>query len=118
MLGALAAVPNAGDVRAAAMMAEDPHVAWGAERRSLMDWLGGDNLGGRDREDTTEGQRMFELEELICRTPATTIAGVGVQAMVTFEFESGVTSYEGEGLTSVVVRNVHATLERLAGGRA
>ena len=118
MLGALAAVPVAGAVPAAAMMAEDPHVAWGAERRSLMDWLGGDNLRGRDLEDTTEGQRMFELEELICRTAATTVGGVGVQAKVTFEFESGATSYEDEGLTSVVVRNVHATLERLAGGRA
>ena len=48
-----------------------------------MDWLGGDNLKGRDLEETTEGQRMFELEELICRTPATTVAGVSIQAKVT-----------------------------------
>ena len=49
-------------------------------------------------------------------TAATTVAGVGVQAKVTFAFESVATSYEDEGLTSVVVRNVQATVERLAGG--
>lgn len=116
VLGTLAAVPVAAVPAGALAQAEDPHVAWIVEWRTLHAFI--ETSGAEtadDIESRPEGRRMFELEDLIGRTPAATVAGIAAQAEILFELEATWEQEEDELLATATVRNLHAALMQLTG---
>ena len=93
----------------------DPHVAWGAEWRAVLDYCNGPGPGDANLEDTPEGQRMFELQELIAETPAATLPGVAAQLALVMEFQDPYPDEDAESQDLVALRNMRDTLWRLTG---
>lgn len=118
LLARVACASAAGVLAAPAPLAAtevDPHVAWGAEWRALLDYCNGPGPWEADLEDTPEGQRMYELQDLIAQTPATTLAGVSAQFEVVLEFEDPHPDEDAGTLVLKALRNMRDTLQRLAG---
>lgn len=117
LLGALAAAPLATAPAALAAATEiNPHVAWGAEWRAVLDYCNGPGPHDADLEDTPEGQRMFELQELIAETPATTLPGVAAQLALVLEYRDAHPDEEAVGQDLVALRNMRDTVADLTGG--
>jgi hypothetical protein len=96
----------------AAPAGPDLHLAWSAEWRILVDWCDS-STGERDLDEFPQWHRSVELERLIAKTPAATLAGAVAQLRLLRHF------VEEVGPGSEVERagraNALATLERLAG---
>jgi hypothetical protein len=95
-------------------MDPDPHPAWFAEWRALIEWQDTTHTGGRDLEQFWQYHRTLELEELIGGTSARTLAGVAAQLRVADHWLGG-SAYAGEDVDAAI-GNALATVERLAGG--
>src|SRR5689334_3155623 len=94
--------------------ASDPHPAWLAEWRALIEWQDTADTGGRDLEQFPQYHRALELEGMIGGTPARTLAGVAAQLRVADHWLGG-SAYAGEDVDAAI-GNALATVERLAGG--
>src|SRR3954451_15857392 len=55
----------------------DPHPAWLAEWRALIEWQDTTRTGGRDLEQFWQYHRTLELEGMIGAAPSRTLAGGG-----------------------------------------
>src|SRR4051794_4365017 len=91
----------------------DPHPAWLAEWRALIEWQDTTHTGGRDLEQFWQYHRTLELEGMIGGTPARTLAGVAAQLRVADHWLGG-SAYAGEDVDATI-GNALATVERLAG---
>src|SRR5690242_20987588 len=78
LLAGAALVAPAAALPAVAPVGPDPHLAWSAEWRILVDWCDG-STGERDLDEFPPWHRMVELERLISGTPAATLAGAVAQ---------------------------------------
>ena len=58
---------------------------------------------------------MFELQELIAETPATTLSGVAVQLALVLEFEDMYPDQDAGTVDLMALRNMRDTLQRLVG---
>src|SRR5438270_9170871 len=87
LAGAALAAPAAvlPAVAPAAPAGPDPHLAWSAEWRILVDWCNG-STGERDLDEFPSWHRMVELERLISGTSAATLAGAVAQLRLVRHF--------------------------------
>ena len=118
LLGRLACATAAGLLAAPVPLAAteiDPHIAWGAEWRAVLDYCNGPGLGAANLEDIPEGRRMYELEELIANTPAATLPGVVVQLAVVMELHDPYPDNEADSKDLAALRNIRGTVRRLVG---
>src|SRR4051794_24565801 len=98
---------------AAAGQAPDPHPAWFAEWRALVDWYNGP--GSDPADDCPEWRRTIELERLAAATPARTLAGALAQLRFARAFVDEYGSL-GSGVNDeAMLDGALATLGRLAG---
>src|SRR3954451_15640373 len=100
-------------IAAAAGQGPDPHPAWLAEWRALIEWQDTTHTGGRDLEQFPQYHRNLELEGMIGGTPARTLAGVAAQLRAADHWLGG-SAYAGEDVDAAI-GNALATVERLAG---
>ena len=92
----------------------DPHPAWFAEWRALVDWFNGPAADPAD--DCPQQHRIIELEGLAAATPARTLAGATAQLRFARAFVAEYGSL-GSGVNDeAMLDSALATLERLAGG--
>lgn len=118
LLGRVACASAAGILAAPAPLVAaevDPHVAWGAEWRAVLDYCNGPGRGGANLDDTPYGQRVYELQRLIAETPAVTLSGVAAQLAVVMEFQDSHPDEDAVGQDLVALRNMRDALRRLAG---
>src|SRR4051812_17717599 len=94
--------------------ASDPHPAWFAEWRALVEWQDTTHPGGRDLAEFAQYHRTLELEGMIGGTPARTLAGVAAQLRVADHWLGG-SAYAGEDVDAAI-GNALVTVERPAGG--
>ena len=100
-------------IAAAAGKEPDPHPAWFAEWRVLVDWYNGP--GSDPADDCPEWRRTVELEGLAAATPARTLAGATAQLRFARAFVDEYGSL-GSGVNDeALLDSALATLERLAG---
>src|SRR4051794_4480018 len=98
---------------AAAGQEPDPHPAWFAEWRALVDWYNGP--GSDPADDCPEWRRTVELEGLAAATPARTLAGALAQLRFARAFVDEYGSL-GSGVNDeAMLDGALATLGRLAG---
>jgi hypothetical protein len=90
----------------------DPHPDWYAEWEAVSAWLDGPEPGDRALDELPEWERMRELEQLIAKTPAQTLAGVRMQLRVLRYWGAGGLAVEHEEVAIVA-----DAVERLAAVR-
>ena len=91
----------------------DPHPAWHAEWRALVDLYNAPGSGFGD--DGPQYRRILELEKLAAETPARTVAGAAAQVRFARAF---IEQYGGLGdgvNDEAMLDKAIATLDRLAG---
>jgi hypothetical protein len=115
ILSRAAAVTAAAAMPGAALAAEpvDPHHAWLAEWKELLDWCNGPGPGGRDLVEFPQWYRVEELEELISSTPTRTLAGARDQLRLLRHWCTS-DSLPNDDMDAAL-ENALATIERLAG---
>src|SRR3954451_17653435 len=79
----------------------DPHPAWLAEWRDLIEWQDTTRTGGRDLEQLLQDHRTLELEGMIGGTPARTLAGGAAQLRVADHWLGG-SAYAGEDVDAAI----------------
>src|SRR4051812_29040063 len=91
----------------------DPHPAWFAEWRALVDWYNGPDADPAD--DCPQQHRIIALEGLAAATAARTLAGATAQLRFARAFVDEYGSL-GSGVNDeTLLASALATLERLAG---
>ena len=94
---------------------DDPHPAWFAEWRALIDWCNGPRPDAhRELGECWQWRRALELERLAAATPARTLPGALAQLRFARAFVEEYGSLGGGVNDGPLLRGAIATLERLA----
>ena len=116
LLGRAATFGVAAAMPTAALAAEpvDPHLEWWRRREEIRDWINGVGSELSDEETDAPFDEGCRLEDLLGKTPATTLAGVRAQVAMVHHSLSEVGSHNDTDIAAL--ENALATLERLAEG--